>query len=53
MNAGDCISLPRGLMHDAQNVGDEPSLHITVGLITIIGLAARVISARRGDSCSL
>ena len=21
-------------MHDAQNVGEEPSLHITVGLIT-------------------
>ena len=34
MNAGDCIYLPRGLMHDAQNVGEEPSLHITVGLIT-------------------
>lgn len=34
MNAGDCIYLPRGLMHDAENVGDEPSLHITVGLIT-------------------
>ena len=26
--------MPRGLMHDAENVGDEPSLHITVGLIT-------------------
>ncbi len=34
LNAGDCIYLPRGLMHDAENVGDEPSLHITVGLIT-------------------
>ena len=22
------------MMHDAENVGDEPSLHITVGLIT-------------------
>ncbi|MGQ0661007.1 cupin domain-containing protein [Sphingosinicella sp.] len=34
MNAGDCIYMPRGLMHDAENSGDEPSLHITVGLIT-------------------
>jgi bifunctional lysine-specific demethylase and histidyl-hydroxylase NO66 len=34
MNPGDCIYLPRGLMHDAQSLGDEPSLHITVGLIT-------------------
>ena len=33
LNAGDCIYVPRGLMHDAQNVGPEPSLHITVGLI--------------------
>jgi bifunctional lysine-specific demethylase and histidyl-hydroxylase NO66 len=31
---GDCVYIPRGLMHDAQNVGAEPSLHITVGLIT-------------------
>ena len=34
LNAGDCLYLPRGIMHDAENVGDEPSLHITVGLIT-------------------
>jgi len=34
LSAGDCVYLPRGLMHDAENVGDEPSLHITVGLIT-------------------
>ncbi len=33
LSAGDCLYLPRGLMHDAENVGDEPSLHITVGLI--------------------
>ncbi|HEY5711876.1 MAG TPA: cupin domain-containing protein [Allosphingosinicella sp.] len=32
--AGDCVYIPRGMMHDAENVGDEPSLHITVGLIT-------------------
>jgi len=33
MKAGDCIYIPRGLMHDANTAGDEPSLHITVGLI--------------------
>lgn len=34
LSAGDCVYIPRGLMHDAENVGDEPSLHITAGLIT-------------------
>jgi hypothetical protein len=34
LTAGDCVYVPRGLMHEAPNVGDEPSLHITVGLIT-------------------
>ena len=34
LEAGDCVYIPRGLMHDAENVGGEPSLHITVGLIT-------------------
>jgi bifunctional lysine-specific demethylase and histidyl-hydroxylase NO66 len=34
LSAGDCLYIPRGLMHDAENSGDEPSLHITVGLIT-------------------
>jgi bifunctional lysine-specific demethylase and histidyl-hydroxylase NO66 len=34
LQAGDCVYIPRGLMHDAENVGDEPSLHITVGMIT-------------------
>jgi len=33
MKAGDCIYVPRGVMHDARTAGDEPSLHITVGLI--------------------
>ena len=33
MKAGDCVYIPRGLMHDAENAGEEPSLHITVGLI--------------------
>lgn len=34
LGPGECAYIPRGLMHDAENVGDEPSLHITVGLIT-------------------
>ena len=34
LTAGDCVYVPRGVMHAAPNVGDEPSLHITVGLIT-------------------
>jgi hypothetical protein len=34
LKAGDCVYLPRGVMHDAENVGDEPSLHVTAGLIT-------------------
>lgn len=34
LKAGDCVYIPRGVMHDAVNVGDEPSLHITAGLIT-------------------
>ncbi|HEX8364860.1 MAG TPA: cupin domain-containing protein [Allosphingosinicella sp.] len=34
LRAGDCVYIPRGLMHDAENVGDEPSLHVTVGMIT-------------------
>jgi len=34
LSAGDCVYIPRGLMHDAENSGDAPSLHITVGLIT-------------------
>jgi hypothetical protein len=34
LNPGDCLYLPKGIMHDAENFGDEPSLHITVGLIT-------------------
>jgi ribosomal protein L16 Arg81 hydroxylase len=34
LKAGDCAYVPRGLMHDAQTSGSEPSLHITIGLIT-------------------
>ena len=33
MEPGDCLYIPRGYMHDATNVGDQPSLHITVGLL--------------------
>lgn len=34
LRPGDCLYLPRGVMHDAENAGEDPSLHITVGLIT-------------------
>ena len=33
LKAGECIYVPRGLMHDASTHGDQPSLHITLGLI--------------------
>ena len=33
MKAGDCAYVPRGLMHDASTSGDQPSLHVTCGLI--------------------
>ena len=33
MEPGDCLYIPRGYMHDATNAGNEPSLHITVGLL--------------------
>jgi hypothetical protein len=33
LKAGDCAYVPRGLMHDAETSGSEPSLHVTVGLI--------------------
>lgn len=33
LKAGDCVYVPRGLMHDAQNSGEEPSLHITIGTL--------------------
>ncbi|MGH6949701.1 MAG: JmjC domain-containing protein, partial [Vitreimonas sp.] len=34
LKAGDCAYVPRGVMHDAMTSGAEPSLHITIGLIT-------------------
>ncbi|MHA6288874.1 cupin domain-containing protein [Maricaulis sp. CAU 1757] len=33
LKAGECLYLPRGLMHDAETHGEVPSLHITLGLI--------------------
>jgi len=33
LKAGECAYVPRGLMHDASSTGDEPSLHVTVGVI--------------------
>jgi ribosomal protein L16 Arg81 hydroxylase len=33
LRAGECAYVPRGLMHDASTHGEEPSLHITLGLI--------------------
>lgn len=33
LGAGDCLYVPRGMMHDASTAGDAASLHITVGLI--------------------
>ena len=33
LRAGDSIYIPRGLMHEAENYGDQPSLHVTVGLL--------------------
>jgi ribosomal protein L16 Arg81 hydroxylase len=33
LKAGECAYVPRGLMHDASTRGEEPSLHITLGLI--------------------
>ena len=34
LSAGGSIYIPRGLMHEAENYGDQPSLHITVGLLS-------------------
>ncbi len=33
LKAGDCVYVPRGLAHDAQSIGEEPSLHITIGTL--------------------
>jgi bifunctional lysine-specific demethylase and histidyl-hydroxylase NO66 len=34
LGPGDCAYIPRGLMHDADTAGNEPSLHAAIGLIT-------------------
>ena len=34
--AGDTLYIPRGHVHDAQTVGDEPSLHVTLGCYPMI-----------------
>jgi bifunctional lysine-specific demethylase and histidyl-hydroxylase NO66 len=34
LGPGDCAYIPRGLMHDAETTGNEPSLHVAIGLIT-------------------
>jgi bifunctional lysine-specific demethylase and histidyl-hydroxylase NO66 len=34
LGPGDCAYVPRGLMHDADTAGNEPSLHVAIGLIT-------------------
>ncbi len=31
LQPGDVLYIPRGLMHDAVAVGDQPSIHVTVG----------------------
>ncbi len=33
LEAGECLYVPRGTAHRAPNHGDEPSLHITVGIL--------------------
>ncbi len=33
LQPGDCAYVPRGKIHDAVTKGDEPSLHVTCGLI--------------------
>jgi hypothetical protein len=34
MQPGDCLYLPRGVVHEASNAGEAASLHITIGLLT-------------------
>lgn len=52
LHPGDCLYLPRGLVHEATNRGDAPSLHITVGLLTRTWgdlLMAAAAELARGD----
>jgi hypothetical protein len=32
LSPGDCLYIPRGVMHEAANEGGEPSLHLTLGV---------------------
>jgi hypothetical protein len=32
LSAGDCLYIPRGMVHEATNEGSEPSLHLTLGV---------------------
>jgi hypothetical protein len=34
LQPGDCLYLPRGVVHEASNAGEAASLHITIGLLT-------------------
>jgi len=51
MRPGDTLYVPRGVMHDAAaQEGDEPSLHVTVGLLdpsfaTVLRLAVDLLEA--------
>lgn len=36
VNAGDTLYIPRGVVHDAVACGNEPSLHITLGVYALI-----------------
>jgi len=46
---GDTLYLPRGYLHDAVAAGDEPSLHITVGLFapTLADVVDEAINLKR------
>lgn len=36
LNPGDSLYIPRGVVHDAVAQGDEPSLHITLGVYPVV-----------------
>lgn len=51
LERGDALYIPRGLMHDADAVGDGPSMHLTIGLhafrwseVLLEALAAQAIA---------
>jgi hypothetical protein len=52
LHPGDCLYLPRGWVHAATNAGGEPSLHVTIGLLTRTWadlLLASAIEVARAD----